>query len=438
MKRPFQFNLKNSVSAQLLRVVFSFYLILTVVVTFIHMSTEFADTKRQVRRELEIIGNTFAPGLAKALWDINLEQLKPTFLGMVHFPAVEGVVLINERDEVVGAAGIIESTRGQVQRIADDGSWITLKGYAGLFHYSFPIIYDSYGKRHAVGTATIYSSAGVVFNKVKLGFFFIIINAIIKTIAFWFLFLWISDSFLHRPLTRLTDKIRQLDPHQLSSFQDQPMITQDNELKQLEDSFGIMVANLDAAHKELLELNTNLEQKVQVRTAKLAEMNRKLHHLAHYDTLTELMNRRAFVRLLRREFLRMKRSGQRYVLIMIDIDHFKTINDSYGHNVGDQVLKEVAQLISGAIRESDYTARIGGEEFVVLLPNTTDGGESVAEKIRAAVADALIPVVNHVTISLGLTVVEYADAQEDDALKQADQALYAAKAQGRNCVVLFG
>lgn len=169
--------------------------------------------------------------------------------------------------------------------------------------------------------------------------------------------------------------------------------------------------------------------------SELVRANQELEQLARHDTLTGLHNRLAANERLREEFLRMKRTGEVYSVVVMDIDHFKRVNDTYGHEAGDQVLKHVAKLISEAVRVTDFVARFGGEEFLVLLPDTDlHGAQILTEKLRSAVADVLVPVVGQVTLSLGLALVQHDDANEETAVRFADQALYRAKNQGRNQV----
>jgi len=120
--------------------------------------------------------------------------------------------------------------------------------------------------------------------------------------------------------------------------------------------------------------------------------------------------------------------------VLIDVDHFKSVNDTHGHQVGDDVLREVARCISASVRETDFVARYGGEEFVAVLNDTQDRAAAMraAEKIRTAIASAQIPVVGHVTASLGASRAKGGDVDERDAIKRADLALYAAKSAGRN------
>lgn len=209
------------------------------------------------------------------------------------------------------------------------------------------------------------------------------------------------------------------------------------EVDELSDSLHGMTNTLIARRNELEEINATLEQKVQERTAELSAANRELECLARQDALTGLANRLAVNEQLHEEFLRMKRTGGVYSVLLMDIDHFKQVNDTHGHEVGDHVLKHMARILQGAVRETDFVARFGGEEFLVILPDTDQGKAwAVAEKIRAAVADATVPAVGQVTLSIGVAQAGSEEANEEDAVRRADKGLYQAKAEGRNRVAM--
>jgi diguanylate cyclase (GGDEF)-like protein/PAS domain S-box-containing protein len=168
-------------------------------------------------------------------------------------------------------------------------------------------------------------------------------------------------------------------------------------------------------------------------------LQKKMAEMALRDALTGLYNRRSFDDNLSNEIDRFKRYGRVFSLLMLDIDHFKKVNDTYGHQTGDDVLKEVAKQIVSAIRKNDYAARYGGEEFTVVLPETDrTAAVELAERIRKAVETAAIGIPDgqtiHCTVSIGVAAV---DAGKDALLlvKEADAQLYKAKAQGRNRVV---
>lgn len=166
-----------------------------------------------------------------------------------------------------------------------------------------------------------------------------------------------------------------------------------------------------------------------------------LRKMATTDSLTGLFNRRHFWELSERELARARRAPHPVSVLMIDLDHFKSVNDRYGHEVGDRVLKHVAELGIMNLREIDIMGRIGGEEFVVLLPNTRlSEAMMVAERLREAVSHKeTLTDRGPVSINISVGVTETGEAMEDleTLLKQADDALYAAKQQGRNRVVPF-
>jgi len=187
----------------------------------------------------------------------------------------------------------------------------------------------------------------------------------------------------------------------------------------------------------LIDANISLERKVEERTAELARANKDLQTLALRDSLTGLPNRLAGITHLEAEFARMNRTGAFSTVLMMDVDLFKPINDTYGHGVGDDVLTHIADIIKRSLRTGDFVARFGGEEFMALLPDTDlDGALTVAEKIREAVEQSTAPTVGRVTISIGATLASSADAEMDLAVRRADAALYDAKRAGRNRVIV--
>ncbi len=160
----------------------------------------------------------------------------------------------------------------------------------------------------------------------------------------------------------------------------------------------------------------------------------ELEDQANRDSLTGAMNRRHFNDLLEREQERVNRYGSPASLIMLDLDHFKVVNDTHGHATGDWVLQEVTHRIQSRLRESDILARWGGEEFLIMLPETgVDGAKILAEALRQAVAEDLAPDCPSVRVSLGVTELQPGETVEE-ALKRADEALYEAKTGGRNRV----
>lgn len=159
-----------------------------------------------------------------------------------------------------------------------------------------------------------------------------------------------------------------------------------------------------------------------------------LEGMVNYDSLTGISNRRYFSEFLQKEIIRSERYGKAFSLIMLDIDFFKKINDNYGHDVGDKILQGMAAVISRNIRKSDLFARVGGEEFAIVAPETSlEEAAALAEKIRQVVEQDTFANGLRITISLGVSV--YQDKDNDNMIfKKADNALYKAKGNGRNRV----
>jgi diguanylate cyclase (GGDEF)-like protein len=192
-----------------------------------------------------------------------------------------------------------------------------------------------------------------------------------------------------------------------------------------------------------LELQIRLQSLLRIKqlTDELARANRQLVQLATTDELTGLASRRALYVDLEREWARAQRYGATLAVLMIDVDHFKRVNDNFGHQIGDRVLRLVGDVVRVTIRASDFGARFGGEEFMVLAPETSaHAARVVAERLRqtihrasATAGDGVPPV----TMSVGIAASDDAEATSPDQLvRLADEALYEAKRRGRDRVFI--
>ena len=196
---------------------------------------------------------------------------------------------------------------------------------------------------------------------------------------------------------------------------------------------------VSAKNKELLTLNQSLEGKVAKRTKELSEANYKLEELSLTDGLTGLPNRRHAMRCLSTLWEESIQSGLPLVCIMIDADHFKEVNDTYGHDVGDTVLKELAKTLLHSFRSDDTVCRLGGDEFFAICPNTNkEGGMHIAELARKAVSELRVPTGDnkhwHGSISLGFASRTSYLKSYEALIKAADNGVYVAKQDGKNCV----
>jgi diguanylate cyclase (GGDEF)-like protein len=193
-----------------------------------------------------------------------------------------------------------------------------------------------------------------------------------------------------------------------------------------------------ALAEDLRELNANLEDQVRARTHELESKNKELEVLAKTDRLTGALNRAAFTNELTHELFRAHRYNRPASLLMMDIDFFKQINDTYGHHAGDEALKAFAAHCTRYLREVDLFGRLGGEEFAAFLPETTsEAAATAANRLRGAPETETIPVDGQelsLRVSIGISAVKDSDNIES-LMQRADASLYAAKQRGRNQVV---
>lgn len=271
----------------------------------------------------------------------------------------------------------------------------------------------------------------------------------------------IAARWTTRPLLRMTDEARNLDPDQPSTLIKQR--DDYEEVSTLSSTLRNLILNLTTKTREMNELNTTLEHRVEERTRALENTNtlledeivqrdamrreretliRQLEETVRTDALTGLNNRRHYFELGKTAVKKAIRSGKPLSAIMFDSDYFKKVNDTYGHAVGDKALVHLSKLATQAIRDIDVLARVGGEEFAVLLENTDEtSAEEVAERLRKVIEDNPLPLERgQLTLTISAGVASFRPDTSDDLdtlLLYADKALYQAKAGGRNRVCLY-
>lgn len=213
-----------------------------------------------------------------------------------------------------------------------------------------------------------------------------------------------------------------------------------DEIGMLSKAFNVMISTIQRQIHELEAHRKSLEQEVSERTKELEIANKKLDMISRTDELTGLPNRRDMNETIANEIGRTQRSKKPFCFIFVDIDHFKIINDTYGHACGDIILKSVSQTIRGLLRKYDVFARYGGEEFLTLLPETDlEGAAAVAERFRRQIEMMTVHYADHtinVTITLGVSLFDHR-LGADRSIQLADKALYQGKESGRNKVVVW-
>jgi len=299
-------------------------------------------------------------------------------------------------------------------------------------HVGGPVTYASYQGSTVIGTLKVVPSLGwgVVAELDKTQAFSQIEALQRMTLALVGVLLigiglcaYVLGLTIVRPLRRLTRGAERVAGGDLDV--DLPVHTQ-SEVGYLTQVFNHMVGRLRRSRQELDSVNAELQDK-----------NRELHQLSVTDELTGLFNRKHLMETLSGEVTRSKRNAHTFALLVVDIDHFKRINDTYGHPKGDEVLRMLGGVFRDAVRSCDYVARYGGEEFILMLPEVgVAGGLEVAERIRERVArERISPKGDRITVSIGMAMFPEHAERPEDLFQQADQALYAAKTSGRNRVV---
>lgn len=207
-----------------------------------------------------------------------------------------------------------------------------------------------------------------------------------------------------------------------------PLVTHSRDVHQLS-------AALSSMTQRLVTANEAMEDQVRMRTLELERANRALDLQARTDALTGLLNRRGFDTQMEFALALARRSGRPLGLISVDVDHFKRVNDTFGHDAGDEVLRRLAHTLQQRLRASDVVARLGGEEFMVLLPDTDlEGARAIAQTMVDAMAAHHDPLVGRITVSAGVSSLHGLTDSAHDMLRRSDEALYEAKGQGRNRV----
>ena len=388
----------------------------------------------QERRSSEIslqqVETALVPALSQALWDVNEAQVDVFLDGISQLRGVASVVLIDERKTI--------KQRGE-------------RPETPFIEKHFRLVYLEAGD---APLGDLYLSlSGDVAKEQALGRIIIGSLTVVATVSIAVMLLVVLfRQRLLRPLQALDDRVRNLSPNSAppDPTDRNPDFVSVAEVGALSDAIDVMhrrlyedTAAMSALTREIADRKDQLEAVVQQRTAELEEKNvllaeqaKALQTLVNVDALTGAMSRRHFLELAEREGERATRSGLPLSILAIDIDHFKVVNDTYGHACGDRVLQSFVSRCLSQLRATDLLGRLGGEEFAILLPDSDlTSTLAVAERIRRNVS--IEPIAfstgnTTVTVSIGVAQRRPGALDVHALLAGADEALYDAKRSGRD------
>ncbi len=416
----------DNLSKKMMRVIFTIYLGVTCLITSMQFLSEYLKTQDSIVNELKQLEETVRGPLSTSLWQYNQNQLDSLIAGLLKMPIIEGVDVLDEN----------------AKNIISKRSYNQASSPLSVFDTKTDLYWTLNEKRIFLGSLTLYSSSGVVLDRVLFGFTLIAITAIIKLSILFYLFIWAFDRYLAAPLKELMSQVNEVQLSPNLSKRIDLSNTENNELSQLQKHMNTMLSTMERGRNKLLEdeqaRRNWLEVAVKQRTEALQVSNQKLKHLATVDSLTGALNRGSFFETAQHLLLLSQRQKSPASFILLDLDHFKIINDTYGHFIGDQVLIHFTHTIKTLLRKSDLTGRVGGEEFAIFLSDTgIDDASRIAGTIRKAISDSTLKIDGKTvtyTVSIGVVSSKPEDQSIDELFKRADLKLYEAKNKGRDRV----
>lgn len=422
-----------SLSLRLAVATLSLSLLVAALATGVQLMVAYHDEVATLNQRLDEVERSTVPTLSTSLWMIDKDRVKALLDGLANIPDVAYVRL--------------DSEGARFERGSPD--------YDPLIERSYALSYDQ-GGLHPLGTLHLAVDRQLVMNKLRHDSISLGLTTLITLLAASLSLLLLFRQWVTRHLEVMAHYARELTIDSLQTplvLPRRPLVKRLDEIGQVVYAFNRMRERMlhefavrSSHEQEMLAHHQRLETQVQARTYELEQQTHQLEaqkiemqRLADTDSLTGVSSRRSF---LERVALEIKRSrGGRHALslLMVDVDHFKRINDGHGHAVGDRALAAIAQICVQQLREVDIMGRMGGEEFAVLLPDADlPRASAIAERLRSAVERSRLSLGQGASIGTTLSVgaSELSDPEDDveTLLARADAALYSAKRAGRNRV----
>ncbi len=425
-------------------------MVVTLVVTAFQLLFEYKHVKHTILSEVVDLRKSFSGGLSAALWDYSPAQLDSILSGMHQIEKVSGAKVVDDQDSLMASVGSVVTQDIQVTALSTmeqehtrEIQILTDQGKETLFEHRFPIEYNDRGNIQLLGYGYIYVNHKTIISSIVYTLTLIIINSIIKTLALWAIFLFFINKVLVRPLNALTAATQALNPDDPESLSESKSLEGTLEANRA-DELNILAMKFIEMRTAILNRidmiqrqNEMLDARVEERTRELSKsnvaltkVNSELEHLSLHDPLTGLPNRTLFSDRLNHQLHIAKRYQNEFIVLSIDLSKFKNINDDFGHQVGDKILKETATRMSGSLRKTDTIARMGGDEFAAILPGADAiYGKQIAQKLLTALAPTIRCEEHSIDAyaNIGIATFPEHGTTAEALFNNADDAMYQAK-----------
>ncbi len=413
----------GGIAVSLLFRILLFSTLVTLISTVLQLYFDFRRDVREIEGRFNEIRLSAVPSLSNSLWVVDHDQLRLLLDGIIRLPDMK-MAEVREQSAVAKTPMVI--TVGTPQE------------RPGL-HAEMPLTRMAEGKATILGSLRVEATLDDVYHRLLTTAEVILISQGIKTFLVSGFILFICHRLVTRHLISIAAGMRRHDrrsPLPLLTL-DRPKPGRSDELDQLIQSLNDLAGDLYAANCELAGANAALENDIALRRS----YEEQLYRQAHFDELTGLANRLLTRDRLEQAILNSRRNQLPSALLFIDLDNFKNVNDTLGHEAGDTLLREAANRLSASIRQGDTLARMGGDEFLIVLPCIADNAAArgVAERVLEAFAPPFqICGYDHfVTASIGIALHPSDGTDGPELLRNADLALYRAKERGRNRYEFF-